>query len=172
MTNRVLHTIGYEGSSIADFLATLETAGIDLVIDVREVPISRKRGFSKVALGSWLESRSIRYLHLKGLGDPKAGRIAAREGRIDDFQSIFGTHLNSQIAQADLRNAIDAAGQNVACLLCFERDPTHCHRRIVAERMARSAGFRLVHLSVQSGLNSKIEIKYECTHGRASAPVG
>jgi len=172
MTQKTLHTIGYEGSSISDFLATLEAVGIDLLIDVRDVPISRKPGFSKTALSGWLETFDIEYLHLKGLGDPKPGRIAAREGRYDDFRKIFGTHLKSSTAQADMRRGLDAASKKVACLLCFERDHTHCHRCIVAEEMARRGQFRLVHLGVQSGLKAKIGKGCERTHDGALALIG
>ena len=172
MKQKTLHTIGYEGSSIGDFLATLEAVGIDLLIDVRDVPISRKPGFSKTALSGWLQTCDIEYLHLKGLGDPKPGRIAAREGRYDDFRQIFDTHLKSSAAQTDMRRGLDAASKKVACLLCFERDHTHCHRCIVAEEMAHRGGFRLVHLGVQSGLKAKIGKGCERTHDGALALVG
>ena len=155
MTRLELHTIGYEGSSIGDFLATLETVGIRLLIDVRDVPISRKFGFSKSALASWLATRDIDYLHLKGLGDPKRGRIAARERRYGEFRRIFADHLRSGIAQTDIIRAVEAASSKRACLLCFERDHKHCHRCIVAEEMARRGRFRLVHLGVQLGLTKK-----------------
>jgi hypothetical protein len=71
MTLKALHTIGYEGSSIGDCLAALEAAGI---------------GFSSSTRCGWLATCDTEYLHLKGLGDPKPGRIAAREGRYDDFR--------------------------------------------------------------------------------------
>jgi uncharacterized protein (DUF488 family) len=148
----VLHTIGYEAISIGDFLATLELVGIDLVIDVRCVPWSRKPGFSKSILARWLASRDIQYLHLKELGDPKEGRIAAREGRYGDFWRIFTSHLRSDAAQSALEEGISAASNRFACLLCFERDHTLCHRAIVASEMARLAGFHLMHLGRQIGL--------------------
>jgi uncharacterized protein (DUF488 family) len=66
MTYR-LYTIGYEQASIDDFVATLRTAGVELVIDVREQPLSRKKGFSKKALNALLEANDIGYIHLKGL---------------------------------------------------------------------------------------------------------
>ena len=119
MKPRTLYTIGYEGSSIDEFLTALEAAGIALVIDVRDVPISRKRGFSKNALAGLLAMRKMQYLHLKGLGDPKPGRIAAREGRYADFRRIFGVHLRSDIGQADIARGIEAALEKPACLLCF-----------------------------------------------------
>lgn len=152
MIQAVLHTIGYEGRSIGDFLATLEQVGIDLVIDVRCVPLSRKTGFSKSILAQWLASRDIQYLHLRDLGDPKQGRIAARDGRYDDFRRIFTSHLRSAAAQAALEQGIKAASNQLACLLCFERDHTQCHRAIVANEMARLAGFHIMHLGAQNGL--------------------
>ena len=154
MANAVLHTIGYEGSSIDEFLGTLLLTGVDLVIDVRDVPISRKKGFSKTALAGRLAGSGMEYIHLKGLGDPKPGRIAAREGRYDDFRQIFGAHLKGQIAQTDVMRGIQAAQGRRACLLCFERDHTNCHRCIVAEDMAAKGGFRLVHLSVRTGMSA------------------
>ncbi|APH72837.1 DUF488 domain-containing protein [Aquibium oceanicum] len=172
MKHKTLYTVGYEGSSIGDFLATLKAFGIDLLIDVRDVPISRKPGFSKNALSRSLETCDIEYLHLKGLGDPKPGRIAAREGRFDDFRQIFGAHLKSSAAQTDMRRGLDAASQKMACLLCFERDHTHCHRCIVANQMAQYGGFRLVHLGVQSGLKTKIGRGFEHTHDGALAIFG
>ena len=103
-------------------------------------------------LASALAMRNIEYLHLKGLGDPKPGRIAAREGRYKDFRRIFAAHLRSKIAQADMTRGIEAASSKMACLLCFERDHRYCHRCMVAEEMACRSGFDLVHLGVQPGL--------------------
>lgn len=172
MPNKALHTIGYEGSSIEDFLATLEHVGINLIIDVRDVPISRKKGFSKNGLAEALQTRGVDYLHLKGLGDPKPGRIAAREGRFDDFRLIFDTHLRSEIAQHDLARGIEAAKNRFACLLCFERDHRHCHRCIVADEMARQGGFRLVHLGVSPAVRSWPKIGSACTHHAAALHIG
>lgn len=172
MSRTALHTIGYEGSSIDEFLATLRSAGIDLLIDVRDVPISRKKGFSKSALAAHAASNGIEYLHLKGLGDPKPGRIAAREGRFDDFRRIFGAHLNSDIAQADIKRGIEVAKDRRACLLCFERDHTHCHRCMIAEEMARCGGFRLVHLQVLRGSHRRSAKGGQCADHGARTAVG
>lgn len=172
MRSNTLFTIGYEGSSIGDFRATLEAARINLVIDVRDVPISRKPGFSKTALAAWLASADIAYLHLKGLGDPKPGRNAAREGRIADFRRIFGAHLARRPAQTDLLRAIEAAIEKRACLLCFERDHQNCHRCIVAEAMTHKRTFKLVHLGVRSGLASNRAPAFECVHDGAPALLG
>lgn len=172
MPVRALHTIGYEGSSIDDFLLTLERVGIDLLIDVRDVPISRKKGFSKNLLSTALQSRGIKYLHLKGLGDPKPGRIAAREGRFADFRRIFNAHLQTTDAQEDMTRGIAASGSGHACLMCFERDHRNCHRCIVAEEMARRGGFRLVHLGVNAAATPHSKPGHAGMHNAAGIHVG
>jgi uncharacterized protein (DUF488 family) len=141
-----LFTVGYEGSKPADLFSCLRTRGVKLVIDIRDVPISRKPGFSKTSLSVGLANARIEYLHLKGLGDPKPGRIAVRERRYADFRRIFGAHMRTTAAQQSLAAAITAASRSVACLLCFEQDHTNCHRCIVAESMVHSGNFCLVHL--------------------------
>lgn len=142
-----LFTIGYEGSKPTDLFASLQDKGVTLLIDVRDVPISRKPGFSKTSLALGLEDAGIQYLHLKSLGDPKPGRVAAREGRFSDFRRIFTAHMMTTAAQQALVEAVVAASKSVACLLCFEQDHTNCHRCIVAESMAKSGKFNLVHLT-------------------------
>jgi uncharacterized protein (DUF488 family) len=147
MHMKKLFTVGYEGSKPFDLFASLQASGVTLLIDVRDVPISRKPGFSKNALAEGLGAAGIRYLHLKGLGDPKPGRIAAREGRLSDFRRIFGAHMMTTAAQQALSEAVTAASKSIACLLCFEQDHTNCHRCIVAESMAQRGKFNLVHLT-------------------------
>jgi uncharacterized protein (DUF488 family) len=142
-----LFTVGYEGSKPSDLFTSLLDSGVTLLIDVRDVPISRKPGFSKTSLAQGLEETGIHYLHLKGLGDPKPGRIAAREGRFSDFRRIFAAHMMTTGAQQALSEAVAAASKSIACLLCFEQDHTNCHRCVVAESMAQRGKFSLVHLT-------------------------
>lgn len=128
-------TIGYEGIDIDRFVATLKTAGVRLLADVRAVAISRKKGFSKNLLKSRLEEEGLVYLHFQALGDPKPGRLAARDGRFDDFREIYNTHFLTSEAQAALGQLADVSLHSPTCLMCFERDPKHCHRRIIASAM-------------------------------------
>ena len=143
-----LLTIGYEGCTIQDVLATLKAAGVGLLIDVRAVPQSRKPGFSKRQLAAGLDEQGIRYLHLQGLGTPKPGRDAARAGHPDRMEVIFREHMQSDRAQADLGQAKMVARENRACLLCFERDHLHCHRHIVAELISAETGQAVEHVYV------------------------
>jgi len=132
-----LFTIGYEGADAERFLTTLQAAGVAVVADIRAVALSRKRGFSKNVLRQNLEHSGIDYRHFVNLGTPKAGRQAARAGDAATMHRIYCDEiLTSGAAQASLDELAELAQARPVCLLCFERDPIACHRRIVAERLA------------------------------------
>jgi len=133
---------------LASFLAELASAGIRQVIDVRELPLSRKRGFSKSALTAALAENGIRYRHLRDLGDPKAGREAARRGDHSGFLRIYRRHLAGTAAQTALAEATRQAAAMRSCLLCFERNHEGCHRSIVADAMTAATGIKVTHLRV------------------------
>lgn len=132
---QTVYTIGYEGTDIERFIATLKLVGVEVVADVRAVAVSRKKGFSKTALRTRLEAEGIRYVHFVQLGDPKPGRDAARAGHYMKFEQIYTGHLAQPERQAVLGELRALVGQAATCLLCFERDPKVCHRSIVATRL-------------------------------------
>lgn len=140
---RELFTIGYEGKTLDEMLDQLDAAQVELLIDVRAVAASRRPGFSKTALAGALKERGIDYLHLRPLGTPKAGREAARKGRIGEMHTIFEEQLQTPEAELAMEQAQAAAAERPTALLCFERDAGHCHRQIVADRLVRRAGFEV-----------------------------
>ncbi|MFI4976794.1 MAG: DUF488 family protein [Caulobacterales bacterium] len=141
-----LRTIGYEAATQGAVIAALQAAGVAVLIDVRAVAASRRPGFSKRTLAASLDQAGIAYVHLRPLGTPKAGREAARAGRVADMREIFEAHLAEPEAQLALAQAGEIAGERPAALLCYEADPAGCHRSIVAERLARSTGVQIEHL--------------------------
>jgi uncharacterized protein (DUF488 family) len=147
-----LATIGYEGATLEDFLATLSTARVRTLVDVRELPISRRAGFAKNALSAALANVGIKYVHLKGLGDPKPGREAARANDHKKFLSIYIAHLKTSAAQDHLAEAVSLSEGGGACLMCYERDPQVCHRKLVADRISAITGSVIRHLGVQEGI--------------------
>ena len=149
MRPKAICTIGYEGATVDAFLRTLREAGVELVLDIRAAPVSRKKGFSKNQLSAHLTEAGIGYRHLRGLGTPKRGREAARGGDLESFERIFREHMEEPEALLDLGEGITLAQAQLVCLLCLERDPEQCHRMIVANRMAGETGQELKHLFVQ-----------------------
>lgn len=140
-----VYTIGYEGTDIERFIATLLAAKVKVLADVRALAISRKKGFSKNRLREALEKVGIEYRHFVELGDPKEGRIAAREGKISLFKKVYSAHLKTNLAQVALGELGQTVENNATCLMCFERDPAVCHRNIIAESLS-SRGILAFHL--------------------------
>jgi uncharacterized protein (DUF488 family) len=139
-------TIGYEGATQPHILERLKSAGIELLVDVRAVAASRKPGFSKTLLAAGLKEIGVGYLHLRDLGTPKEGRIAARAGRTLEMREIFAAHMQTTAAAAALQTAVQAAEGSRVCLLCFEHDHAACHRAIVADLIQARSGAQIVHL--------------------------
>ena len=142
-----LFTIGYEQTPAKSVLDELEAAGVQLLVDVRAVASSRRPGFSKSQLAAGLDERGIGYVHLRGLGTPKDGREAARSGSIAELEKIYSAHLKTPQAREqmdELAALVEKAGP--ICILCYERDHTHCHRRWIAEIIEDREGVAIENL--------------------------
>lgn len=133
-----LATIGYEAETQARVIDRLKQAGVEVLVDVRAIAASRRAGFSKTLLAASLADAGIDYVHLRALGTPKAGRDAARKGRVAEMRRIFNDHLAEPAAQLDLAKAVEIAGSRKAALLCYEHDASCCHRAIVADRICEA----------------------------------
>ena len=140
-------TIGYEKATPDRLIAALVAAGVEVLVDIRAVPRSRRPGFSKGALSAAAGEAGIQYVHLKGLGTPVEGREANKAGRYDDFEAIYRAHMASEEAQADLARAAELARSGRICLLCLEGEARHCHRSIVADMLAERLAAPIEHLS-------------------------
>ena len=129
-----LFTIGYEQTPPKAVLDELENAGVKLLVDVRAVASSRRPGFSKNQLAAGLDERGISYLHLRGLGTPKEGRLAARSGDMKALERIYAKHLKTPQAKEELDELSALVKKSgPVCILCYERDHAHCHRKWIAE---------------------------------------
>ncbi|MEJ0068248.1 MAG: DUF488 domain-containing protein [Pseudomonadota bacterium] len=139
----LLFTIGYEKASQADVLAALEAAGVEILIDVRDRPQSRRAGFSKRQLEAGVEELGLRYVHLKALGTPPEGREANRTRQWDRFWRIVEDKLATAEAEIDLQRAAELAQAAPSCLLVLRGADWHiCHRRRVAELLVEPPRLR------------------------------
>lgn len=126
-----IFTIGYEGATVAEVLGALKGAGVTRLIDVRALPLSRRPGFSKTSLAASLKEEGIGYVHLKALGTPKAGRDAGKKGDVATLRAVYAGQLELPEAQAQAAAMLELAAEQPSALLCFERDPCHCHRTLL-----------------------------------------
>lgn len=144
-----IYTFGYEGLSLEAFIQRLKSTNVNCVVDVRAVPLSRKRGFSKKSFAAALASAGIKYVHLLPMGCPKETRDRYREtGNWNAYTRAFLTYLAGQTST--IRElAVTVMAEN-CCLVCFEADFDRCHRTFVARAVARISGYSVTHITSQN----------------------
>lgn len=135
----VLYTIGYEGRDIEEFIGRLKEFGVTRLIDVREIPLSRKKGFSKMALGQRLKDENIEYVHYKALGSPTEIRHKLRaDWDYDHFFEAFSAYLAGKIDV--IEDVYQHLSNGINCLMCFEYNHEECHRSCVAKKIREYDG--------------------------------
>lgn len=145
-TVKHLWTIGYSGKELDSMLRLLADAGVEVLVDVRWNPLSRKKGFSKSALWAAAMEAGIEYRHFRDLGAP--GDLRDELSASSDFVAFsksYRSHLSTQ--QEPLAQLEELASSRAVCVLCVEEQPEDCHRGILAEEL-RTAGFEAIHLGV------------------------
>lgn len=142
----MIYTIGYEGTSVENFIDEIKSMGIDTVIDVREFPLSRKVGFSKTALHGFVAMAGLEYQHWSVFGCPKPIR---NRYKVDADWSAYCNSFNAYLkTQRESIKELAELSQTQDCVLvCFEADYNMCHRKMVAEAVAKEAKCRVEHLS-------------------------
>jgi uncharacterized protein (DUF488 family) len=140
-------TIGYEEHPTpGSLIQVLRKARVRRLVDVRELPHSRRRGFSKTQLSAALVKAGIEYEHVRELGNPSSFRQLYRTGRISEGAKRYRAHLHngSYGALIELSKSLYTTS---TCLLCFEAAPGECHRTVIVEALSdRLSGIRIVHL--------------------------
>jgi uncharacterized protein (DUF488 family) len=146
-----LFTFGYEGLTVEAFIARLKETGVRTIIDVRELPLSRKKGFSKTAFAEALHRGGIVYAHMPTLGCPKPIRDAyCADGDWSAYTRKFMAYLDQQ--GAAVAEVAKIARATSACLVCFEADFNYCHRSMVARAAARAGGPAVVHMTARTAI--------------------
>ena len=147
MEAQVVFTIGYEGSGIDDFISRLKSLCITRLIDIRELPLSRKKGFSKSQLRQRIEAENIEYVHIRELGSPAAIRHQLKEDLdYERYFSAYSRHLSEN--QDAIIKVHDYVQTGLSCLMCYERSYDKCHRSVVATRIKEydGNGLEIIHV--------------------------
>ena len=130
--------VGYEGSTISEYVQILCDLQVNTLVDVRLNAISRKPGFSKTRLKGYLADAGIQYLHYRELGNPKDNRKGFWDDPNTDYHAQSVNRFKDLILCDDykvsLLNNLKSMSQyeNVA-LLCYEKDPVKCHRSVLID---------------------------------------
>lgn len=128
-------SIGYERyRSVEDFARLLASAGVERLVDVRELPISRRRGFAKSALASALAEESIEYMHLRCMGNPKEFRDLYKSGKVAEGRAGYEQLLARERTE-ELRELAVTIQEKRSALMCVEAEEDVCHRQVIFEAL-------------------------------------
>jgi uncharacterized protein (DUF488 family) len=129
-----LMTIGYEALTPLEFFGILDRCRVSMLVDIRELPISRKPKFAKAALSASAEARNIQYEHVSVLGCPRDIRHDYRaDQNWERYTRRFNAYIETQ--KEALEVLASWMKKERCCLLCYEEDFNFCHRSIVAEKV-------------------------------------
>lgn len=133
MHARTIWTIGYEQATVPGVIAALHNAGVEVLADVRALPLSRRPGFSKSALCAAMREAGMEYVHYKALGTSADGRAAARRCDHGTLERIYAGQLELPEAIAAGALLADLARNRRVALLCYEREAGGCHRTLLRQ---------------------------------------
>jgi uncharacterized protein (DUF488 family) len=127
-------TIGYAVRTPGELIDCVLAVGGSVIVDVRELPLSRRPGFSKNALADAARAAGLGYEHVRALGNPKPSRELYKTGRVRAGVSAYRKHLDNGSRSALLALA-ERLNQERLCLLCVEHDPEQCHRSVIVNAL-------------------------------------
>lgn len=134
-TSTWVGSVGYESfREVSVFAQKVALAGVEQLIDVRELPISRKRGFAKTALSQALEGVGVRYVHLRSMGNPKEFRDLYKSGKVDEGRTRYQEFLLTSRSD-ELRGLASELRAHRSALMCVEHDQCVCHRDVIFDAL-------------------------------------
>jgi uncharacterized protein (DUF488 family) len=133
-----IYTIGFTKKSAARFFGLLKDNHIDRLIDIRLKPGGQLAGFAKQDdLAYFLhELVGCEYHHFDFLAPTEDILKTYRKDK--DWQ-YYEQQFEALMDERDVLNRLTPSffAEKLCCLLCSEDIPDQCHRRLVAERLAR-----------------------------------
>lgn len=131
-----VYLAGYQNNDIDRFIAKIKKVKITTLLDVREIPLSRKKGFSKMQLRDRLQEEGIQYEHIQSLGSPKAIRHELRNtGDYIQFFDKYRAYLKDR--HFEIQKIVSMTESETICLMCFEERCELCHRTLLADELQK-----------------------------------
>jgi uncharacterized protein (DUF488 family) len=150
---RVL-TFGHGVAGQPELETLLTVAGVELVVDVRRFPSSRRHPHvNRGTLERWLTGSGIAYRWEERLGGrrdvlPGSPHTALR----DEGIRAYADHLGSEVFAAGLAEVLAASRRCTTALMCAESSWRRCHRRLIADRLVLLDDVEVLHLGHDGGL--------------------
>ena len=140
-----IYTLGTSNRKDFEFTKLLSKYNIQVIFDVRRFSVAQFPQFSRDNLQRLCASQKTEYIYL---GNDLGGY---REDRYQDY-------INSEEYKRGINIIRQIAEKRVACILCGERFPIHCHRRFIADELAKT-GFEVIHIIDENTIQKPGDIR-------------
>lgn len=143
-----LFTIGHSNRSLDEFICILHEFGIRQLIDVRMLPQSRRYpAYNRTALSLACEDAGIAYAWFgRELGGMRSEKVDSRHYALASggFRG-YADHMESQLFRDGIEKLMALASQQAVAIMCAEKDPSQCHRSMIADYLVLH-GWQVTHL--------------------------
>lgn len=133
----MVFTIGHSTRNIDEFLDLLREHRIDLLVDVRRYPGSKRYPqFGRDELPQYLRSADIDYIHRDALGGRRRPLANSPNSywRNEQFRG-YADHMNSTEFRDALSELMELAVSRSVVIMCAEAVPWRCHRNLIADAL-------------------------------------
>lgn len=139
MKKPIISTIGHSTHPIDAFVGLLKAHGIEEVIDVRSVPMSRHNPqFNREPLKEALRRAGIRYRRIKKLGGL---RHTTKDSVNTGWRNVsfrgYADYMSTKEFEQGLQSLMTSAGDRSAAIMCAEAVPWRCHRSLIADALIK-----------------------------------
>jgi uncharacterized protein (DUF488 family) len=140
-------TIGHSTLSIEQFLAVLGSFEIQLLIDVRSFPGSRRYPhFNKENLSASLRAAGIDYTHMPELGGRRKTRADSQNvaWRNESFRG-YADYMETEAFREGIDRLLNLASERRTVVMCAEAVWWRCHRSLIADYL-KAGGVSVTHI--------------------------
>lgn len=161
-----VYTIGHSTRSLPELVAMLRAHGVELLVDVRRFPASRRHPhFRRDSLARVLAGAGIAYLWLEGLGGRRSGRKDSPHTawRVSGF-ACYADHMESDEFREAAAALLERAREATAAVMCAEALPERCHRRLLSDWLT-IRGVEVVHILDEARTRAHRLPDFACVEG-------
>jgi uncharacterized protein (DUF488 family) len=146
---RTIRTLGHGTLTAPEFLTIARNFGLDVVVDVRRFPGSRRHPhFAQQAMSSWLPEHGIEYRWLVGLGGRRTpiARSPNIGLRNEQFRG-YADHMATEEFASGVDELLRISDERAAAVMCSESVWWRCHRRLLADHLVLIEHVAVDHMS-------------------------
>jgi len=166
-----IFSIGHSVHAMQQFLSLLEGACIDVVVDIRSQPYSKRAShFSLINLKQELRKQGMRYLYL---GNELGGRPKEEQYYDENGYVLYSEWSRSALFLEGIERLEQGAMNHQIALMCSEENPVHCHRRLLVTPVLIRRGFDVIHIRGDGTQQSETDLlKLEAQPSLFTNPEG